>query len=338
MKTKKKVSKNEFRLDFSTNFKKIVPLFLLVFTFYTTSCKSDVELNSDLVYGLSFARTLNLDMNEPDSIVQIDLSKGIYKNLCSTDKFEGLSSAFFKAYSKNLNMIVYFDPMVRKIGLIHLDNLTSETIDLKTDSTYKGVKSLAIIENKNLLVLFTAHYNYADKSHSLDIVEINLITKNINSISKLMDFDYSQIMMTTVDKITNRIFLVPNYLFSNRSDKLYIYNFESKELTTKLINADFDDVHFSATDQCLIGSTHLKEGIGLLSYSINNQKTDTIGSYNQISGFVPDMSYFDQQRNSYWLGILPSNGLDFLKLTNISMSNASFSNSFTMPKFMYIIN
>ena len=316
----------------------IVLLVGIVIIFFTISCKSDVENNSTLVYGLSLVNTFTGYENvyEPDSIVQIDLSKGIYKNLCATDKFEGLNSAYFKAYSKNQNMIVYYDPMKRKIGLIHLDNLTCETIDLNTDSTYKGIKSLAIIENKSLLVLFKAHYNYADKSHSIDIVEINLKTKI--AISKSIDFDYTQYIFTAVDEINNRIFLVPNNNYSEHSDKLYIYNYQSNELTTKSINANFLDVHYSSANQCLVGSSYTKNGVGLLTYSINNQKTDTIGSYKEITGIRIGMNYFDKINNSYWIGILITQAPDYLKLTNISLSDVSYSKSIQMRKFIDIIN
>lgn len=316
----------------------ILSLFGVIITLSTISCKSDVEINSNFVYGLSLVNTLNIGVNnyEHDSIIQIDLTNGIYKNLCSADKFEGLSSAVFKTYSKNLNMIVYYNQIQRKINLIHLENLSSETINLSTDSTFKGIRSLQIIEKKNLLVLFQAHYNYADKSRLLDIVEIDLKTGIV--ISKLIDFDYSQNIFTTVDEINSRIFLVPNNNISGYSNKLYIYNYESNELTTKSIDANFQDVHYSSVNQILVGSSFLNNGIGLLSYSINDQRTDTIGSYNEIVGVRFSMNYFDQKNNSYWLGMLNSNGPDYLKLTNISLTNAGFSKSFSMPKFVDIIN
>jgi len=321
MKTKKGISKN------------LLLLFLLVVTFCTTSCKSDEEISSNLAYGIS---SQNITLSKPDSIVQIDFSIGKYKNLSSIDKFESLNSTKYITYSKNQNVIVY-DIERSKVGFINLNNLTSETIDFSTDSTFMGIKSFQIIQAKNLLIAFNGHFNYTDNSKSLDIVEINLKTKSVISRSKLMDFDYTLNIFTDIDETNNRIFLVPDNS-SKSSDKLYIYKYESKELANQPINANFLDVHYSSANQCLVGSSFTKDGIGLLSYSIKNQKTDTIGSYSGIFGTLPEMNYYDKTTNLYWLGILKTLNLGNLELTNINLSNAGFSKSFLIPKFINIIN
>lgn len=337
MKTKTRIFKNTIKsvLCFSTNFKIIVSLFSIIIAFSSASCKSDDEINSNFVYGLSTPNAYTV--TKPDSIVQIDLSNGKYKNLSSSDKFEGLNSAKHITYSKNQNVIVY-DIERFEVGFINLDNLTSELIDFGSDSTFTGIKSLQIIEEKNLLLAFIGHFSYADNSRSLDIVEINLKTKSVISRSKFMDFDYTLNIFTAIDETNNRFFLIPDNNFSKPSDKLYIFNYEKKELTNQQINANFSDVHYSSVNQCLVGSSYTNDGIGLLSYSIINQKTDTIGSYSGISWILPKMNFFDKNTNLYWLGILTTQGPDYLKLTNINLSNASFSTSFSMPKFVNIIN
>lgn len=337
MKTKKGISKNTNRLVlyFSTNIKNILTFILFVTMFCATSCKPDEEMNSNFVCGLSSPNTYYV--SKPDSLVQIDLSNGKYKNLSSSDKFEGLNSAKHITYSKNQNIIVYGIERFR-VGFINLDNLTSEIIDFGSDSTFTGIKSLQIIEEKDLLLAFIGHFNYADNSRSLDIVEINLKTKSIISRSKFMDFDYTLNIFTVIDEKNNRFFLIPDNNFSKPSDKLYIFNYEKKELTNQQINANFLDVHYSSVNQCLVGCSYTNDGIGLLSYSIKDQKTDSIGSYSGINGILAEMNYYDTTTNFYWLGVLTTQGPDYLKLTNISLTNASFSTSFSMSKFVNIIN
>lgn len=337
MKTRKGISKNTIKsvLYFSTNIKNILAFILFVTMFCATSCKPNEEMNSNLAYGLSSPNSFSV--SKPDSIVQIDFSSGKYKNLSSTDKFEGLNSTKHITYSKDQNVIVYHIER-SKIGFINLDNLTSESIDFGADSTFTGIKSLQIIEEKDLLLAFIGHFNYADISSSLDVVEINLKTKSITSRSKFMDFNYTLNIFTVIDEINNRFFLIPDNNLSKPSNKLYIFNYEKKELTNQQINANFLDVHYSPVNQSLVGSSYTTDGIGLLSYSIKNQKTDTIGSYSGILGIAPKMNFFDKKTNLYWLGILTTQGPDYLKLTNINLSNASFSTSYSTTKVIDIIN
>jgi len=309
--------------------KKITAFSLYAIVILISSCTKNDELTFNVVYGISLPNTLY--NSETDSIVRIDLSNGTYKNLFSTEKFEGLKSTIYKAYSKNQNAIIY-DIERHKIGFINLTTLTSESIDLRSDSTFMGIKSLLIIEEKDLLLVFNGHFNYSDNSRSLEITCIDLKTKNVINKSKLMDFEYfSQNIFTEIDELNNRIFIVPDNS-SKISNKLYIYNYENKSLKEQLITANFLDVHYTDVNQRIVGSSYTKDGIGLISYSINEQKTDTIGNYTEIYGIMPVMNYFDTKKNLYWLGVLSTDLSDKLKLQNIDLSNASFTRSFSFHK------
>lgn len=324
---------NKSVFDIPAKYKYIVPIFFLVVIFSTTSCKSDDEIYPNLVYGISFPK---YSVSEPDSIVQIDLTTGKYKNLSTAKEFEGLNSTKYIAYSRKQNVIVY-DIHRSKVGFIYLDNGTNETMDFNNDSTFEGIKSLQIIEGKDLLIVLIGRFNYSDNTKALEVVEVNIKTKNIISRLQFVDFDNTLNVFADVDEANSRIFLVPDNS-SNPLDKLYIYNYAIKELTSQPINTSFLDVHYSSGNQCLVGSSYAKEGIGLFSYSLNNQKTDTIGIYSGINAILPKMNYFDKKTNLYWLGIVADQGPNYLKLTNISLSNASFSKSFPMPKVINIIN
>lgn len=314
--------------------KEILPL-LLIFTFSITACKQEVEINSNFAYGISSPFSLFFLKTEPDSVVQINLLDGTFKNLFSVERFDGLKSSKYQVYSKNQNVIVY-DIDRTEIGYINLSDLTNKTIDFNLDSTFVYIKSLIIIESKNVLLSFNIYYDSSDKSHSLEIVEIDLKTFEIKSKSKLLDFDSEEGIFTEIDENNNRIFIVPDNS-SESLNNLYIYNYTSKQMTEKQLNANFMDVHYYSDKQCLVGSSSTKNGIGLVSYSINKQTTDTIGTYVGISGVFQKMNYFDKKINSYWLGIWANGNSNNFQFVNVGLSNASFSRGKSMRKFISII-
>lgn len=339
MKSTKLVQKfNKSIFDLSSVLKKKITLLLLLIILLVVSCKTDNEISTNFVYGLSTPRSYSFVPQ--DSVIQINMTDGTYKNLFSTDKFEGLKSFIDKVYSKNLNILAYkIDDF--KIGFINLDNLSSDVIDFKSDSTLYGIRTLSIIEKKNVLIAVNVYHTYPGSTKSLELVEIDLKTKTIISRLKLIDTNNQYYyLFSEIDEKNNRIFIIPNnYVESNPnySDNLYIYNYESKKLITQPLKTSFLDVHYSSNNQCLIGSSYTKSGIGLVTYSINNQKSDTIGSYADLWGIRTKMSYYDTKNNLYWLGVILLSSKKDIPLTNIKLSDAGYSKSISFQKQIDII-
>ena len=330
---------NESIFDLSSIFKKKISLLLFLFLIilFVVSCRTDTEISTNFVYGLSMPKSYSVV--PPDSVIQINMSDGTYKNLFSTNKFEGLKSIEYKVYSKNLNILAYkFDGF--KIGFINLNDLTSDVIDFKSDSTLYGIRSLSIIEKKNVLIAVNVNQKYPGSTKSLELVEIDLKTKTIISRIKLIDLANQYYFSSEIDEKNNRIFIIPNInpeRNPNYSDKLFIYNYESKKLLTQILKTSFLDVHYSSNNQSLIGSSFTKNGIGLVSYSINNQRSDTIGSYANLSSINTNMSYFDSKNNLYWLSAILLSGNKDIPLTNINLLDASYSKSLSFLKHIYLI-
>jgi len=332
MKFQRRLNKLNFELPFILKDVLQFLLSLLLIAITVTSCKSDVETSTNFVYGISTPQTSYV--NVPDSIVQINMSDGTYKNLFSIDKFEGVKSIQEKVYSKNLNILAYqFEGF--KIGFINLNNLTSDVINFQSDSTLYGIRSLLIVEKRNVLIAVNIYYNHPGSSRTLELVEIDLKTKAITNRIKLNNSIDLYNIFSEIDEKNNRIFIIPDN-YSSKTEKLYIYNYESKKLTNQTFKTRFIDVHYSSTDQCLIGTSFTYNNeFGLVSYSINNQKSDTIGVYTGIHTICTKMNFIDNQNHLYWLGVfLPDRKSTDIPLVNIKLSDASFSKTIVMHKII----
>lgn len=307
-------------------------LFLILITIFS-ACNTDVEKPQAKILGLSKINSSIYYNNPFDSIVEVNLETASIRNIAAVSDFSGLNESYKKAYSKKMNSLIYYSQ--NSIGIINLNTLTLKKINFDSDSTFVLIYGFEVIELNNTLMLFCNFYNYTEKTHSLGVVELDLQSAQIKSKTILMCFSIDNRFFTDKYEKQHLMFLVPKEV-SEKQKFMYVYNYAQKQLSEYPFSGEFYDINYDSEKLQFIGISPSAKGCQLLTYSLLNNKTDTIGKLPETFNFALDMSYFDNASHTYYNGGL-FNANEYLLVT-INQSNATFSKTIKLRKYVSFIN
>jgi len=300
------------------------------------SCDSDNNASSNYIYGLTQKRDPYSSLLESDSIIRFSLTTGEYTALTATNHYPGMSYPRYITHARKLNRIVY-EMDWDKLGIIYLDDLSFDSIDLNIDSTFAGMRAIVVNEKNNSLIVIAGNYNVENHGKSLDIFEVSLTNKSKTLLTNIGDYSYTKSIFADIDELNHRVFIVPQKS-PTMVKKLYQYDYKKNSLSSQLMDVEFDDVHYSSNKNSLLGTSVINQSKGLVSYHIPEQKTDTIGIFEGVSMYFTNMYYFDKKNNTYWLGAITSDNLYNLDLINVNLSDAGFSKRLAAHNAFKIIN
>lgn len=290
------------------------------------SCEKENPDYNNTAYGIS-----NIGSSNPNSFVELNLINGTYLNRGKINDFEGLKYSSIHARSFNQNIYIYNVDQY-SIGLLNLSSLMVDKIALWPDTTLSRFGALVVDEEKNILFVIANTYNSQSVQHRMiSITPVNLITKEI-----LPEINFAQEVDTgnyycvaDIDYIEHRIFIKVSGTI------LYIYNYQSNILETKVADCDFMDINYDSKKNCLFGTCiYLNDGFYLVSYNVANGKILKMGKYKDVSMLPNDCFYYNKITSSYWIGLYNSLNNQKNELLKIDLNDASVTERFAFEEFI----
>lgn len=305
-------------------------LLVLLFPIVLFGCKNEDTPIKSTAYGITIID--NVYNMAGDSLAFVDFSTKKQTSVAPINKFNGLGASYpSAAHSINKNIYIYKDPNnPLTIRFINLSSLEEDYLTLQDTTVY--VLALHVDEIDNMVYVIVKSRDKQAMKSWLGIIPISLETKDVfpttNFVLTPEHFSYHY-FLSEIDYKHKQFFLKPS-----NEPELIIYNYNTKEIENKQINAKLFDLHYNSTCNCLLGTGDYTKGFGLFEYSIANNETKQVGEFSNFEFILKDGFYYDKANNWYWI----VNYLHGKKLLKIDLSNATIKDSITLNKNMRFAN
>lgn len=289
-------------------------------------CEKEEIDNPKKTYGLSYPSFNPVQSTEPDSIVELDISTGQYRSVLPASKYEGLDRSQVYVSSDNLNLLIYnigsFD-----IGFIDLETGGFDRISFRDDTTHFGIGTFEVDERTNTLMTVCTYLDPETHEYVLGVDEIDLRSLEITKSYKLGKKSNERALLSAINSDTKNLYIVSPF-----AETLYIFDYSTGVLTIQDIGIRFEDVHYYK-DQ-LIGTSNFN----LVSYSLDNSSTTTIGKYHNLNAILFDNYFFDKENKDYWIGTTDPDDIRIVTMLNINLEDASIKKRVRLSKSILKLN